>query len=223
MSIAENLHKIKNQIPKQVKLVAVSKTKTVEEIMIAYNSGQRIFGENKVQELMTKYQSLPKDIEWHMIGHLQSNKVKYIAPFINLIHSVDNIKLLEIINYEAKKNTRIIDCLLQIHIASEETKFGLTKCEAEAIIQSEIYKISNNMRLCGIMGMATYTKDMNKVRKEFRYLRSLFHEFKEKFFIENHEFNEISMGMSVDYPVAIEEGSTIIRLGSIIFGERIQN
>ncbi len=219
MSIAENILKIKNEIPENVKLVAVSKTKPDAAILEAYEVGQRVFGENKVQELVDKYERLPKDIEWHFIGHLQSNKVKYIAPFVCLVHGVDSLKLLKEIDKQGAKCERIIDCLLQFHIASESAKFGFYKEEAFELLQSPEFKTLKNIRIVGVMGMATYTDDDAQIRKEFANLKSYFAEIKEKF-IPEETFKEISMGMSADYTIAIEEGSTMIRLGSSIFGIR---
>jgi pyridoxal phosphate enzyme (YggS family) len=218
--IAANIISLKRQIPSSVKLVAVSKTKPVSDIFEAYNAGHRIFGENRVQELLSKKDLLPHDIEWHLIGHLQSNKVKYIVPFISMIHSVDTFKLLKIINTEADKVRRVIDCLLQLHIAEEETKFGLNMSEATAIAGSEEFSRLKSVRLCGVMGMATFTDNKKQIREEFRYLVGCFNELKLRYFSQDSAFREISIGMSADYKVAIEEGSTIIRIGSIIFGER---
>ena len=219
--IEENLLKLRKEIPAHVKLVAVSKTKPVEDIMKAYHAGQRIFGENKVQELTDKYdQQLANDIEWHYIGHLQRNKVKYIAPFVDLIHAIDSLRLMKEINKEAAKNNRIINGLLQFHIAEEDTKFGLDKNEAMEILQSEEFKKMNNVQLSGIMGMATYTPDKDQVRREFKMLKNIFDELKSEFFADFKAFKEISMGMSNDYEIAIEEGSTMLRIGSDIFGER---
>lgn len=219
-NIKDNLERVKSETPVGVKLVAVSKTKPNEDIMAAYEGGQKVFGENKVQELVPKHEAMPKDIEWHMIGHLQRNKVKYIAPFVNLIHGVDSFKLLREINKEAIKNNRVIDCLLQFHIAKEESKFGFELGEAEEMIDSDGFKELKNIRLVGVMGMATYTEDENQVRKEFSELKNLFDQLKEKYFPTSDSFSEISMGMSSDYKLAIQEGSTIIRVGSSIFGER---
>lgn len=219
MAIQENLSKIKNEIPKNVKLVAVSKTKADADIMEAYNAGHKVFGENKVQELVDKYDRLPKDIEWHFIGHLQSNKVKYLAPFVHLIHGVDSLKLLKEINKQATKNDRIINCLLQFHIANEKAKFGFYKEEVFDLLQSDEFQKLENIRIVGLMGMATYTDDENQIRNEFSTLKSYFEEIQEKYLKADY-FSEISMGMSADYQTAIEEGSTIIRLGSSIFGAR---
>jgi pyridoxal phosphate enzyme (YggS family) len=218
--IAGNITYLKSQLPSTVRLVAVSKTKPVTDILEAYNTGQRLFGENRVQELLNKKDYLPADIEWHLIGHLQSNKVKYIVPFISMIQSVDSIKLLVSINSEAKKLNRVIDCLLQIHIASEETKFGFSMCDLAESMRSEDVTLFRNIRLCGVMGMASLTSDSAQIKKEFRYLRSCFNSLKNNYFSSIPEFTEISMGMSGDYELAIEEGSTMIRIGSLIFGER---
>jgi PLP dependent protein len=220
MSIAQNISLINREIPEEVTLVAVSKTKPVEAIREAYLAGQRHFGENKVQEMNEKQPQLPEDIKWHLIGHLQSNKVKYIAPYVHLIHSVDSLKLLQEINKQAQKNQRIIDCLLQFHIAEEETKFGLTLEEAETILKSQEYRSFEHIRIVGVMGMATFTEDESQVRKEFRQLKSIFDKLKLQFFSELSHFREVSMGMSGDYKLAIEEGSTLIRVGSSIFGSR---
>ncbi|WP_321281372.1 YggS family pyridoxal phosphate-dependent enzyme [Marinifilum fragile] len=220
MSIPQKIEEIKNSIPDNVTLVAVSKTKPNEAIMEAYDGGYRIFGENKPQELTRKFEELPKDIVWHMIGHLQTNKVKYIAPFVSLIHAVDSLKLLKEINKQAQKNDRVIDCLMQFHIADEDTKFGLDLNDAERIINSEEYQNMQNVRIVGVMGMATYTDDEKQIRSEFGNLKSIYSELKSKFFPDEESFKEISMGMSGDYKLAIEEGSTMIRVGSTIFGAR---
>ena len=216
MSIAENLQNVKSELPANVTLIAVSKTHPPEIILEAYQAGHRIFGENKVQELIPKYEALPKDIEWHLIGHLQTNKVRYIASFISLIHSVDSLKLLQEINKEAIKNNRVIDCLLQIHIAQEETKFGLSFEEAEALINADEVRHLRNIHILGFMGMATLTDDESLIRKEFRSLS----EFYCKLQTANCKLQTLSMGMSSDYPIAIQEGSTMIRIGTAIFGER---
>ena len=216
MNITENLQQIKASIPEHVTLVAVSKTKPNAAILEAYQTGQRVFGENKVQELTEKYESLPKDIEWHMIGHLQSNKVKYIAPFVSLIHGVDSFKLLEEINKRAAQNERVINCLLQIHIAEEDTKFGFDDKEVMELIKSEAFQQLKNIKIVGLMGMATFTDNEQQIRKEFRSLKNLF----DKFQIYYLQFQILSMGMSGDYQIAIEEGSNMIRVGSSIFGER---
>ena len=220
MLIAKNLDQIKKSIPESVRLVAVSKTQAVETILEAYDAGHRIFGENKVQELISKYEQLPKDIEWHMIGHLQTNKVKFVAPFVHLIHGVDSLKLLKVINQEGARVKRIIRCLLQIKIAREETKFGLSENEAEAILESSDIITFRNVRISGLMGMATYTDDTSIIRSEFKNLNTIFKKLQKKYFSSDPEFKELSMGMSHDYPIAIEEGATYIRVGSSIFGER---
>ena len=221
MGIAENIDKIKTSLPKDVTLVAVSKTKPADMLMEAYNHGQRIFGENKVQEMSAKYELLPKDIEWHFIGHLQTNKIKYMVSFVSMIHAVDSLKLLQAINFEAMKFNRVIPCLLQFHIAEEETKFGLSMAEAVAILKSEELELLKNVKIAGVMGMATFTDDENQVRKEFSNLKSYFDLIKVGYFADQQYFKEISMGMSDDYPIAVEEGSTMVRIGSNIFGDRI--
>ena len=218
--IAGNIDFLKSQLPCTVRLVAVSKTKPVSDIMNAYNKGQRYFGENRVQELLNKKELLPPDIKWHLIGHLQSNKVKYIVPFISMIQSVDSYKLLITINSEAIKIKKVVDCLLQIHIAAEETKFGFTMYELNESLQSDIILKLSNVRICGVMGMATFTSDTDQVKKEFRYLRDCFHSLKDTYFKTSTYFKEISMGMSGDFKIAIQEGSTMVRVGSLIFGER---
>lgn len=216
MSIKKQLQELKSILPKQVTLVAVSKTKPVQDLMKAYDVGQRIFGENKVQEMVEKYQQMPKDIQWHMIGHVQRNKVKYMAPFVDLIHGVDSLKLLSEINKQALKNNRCINGLLQIKIAAEDSKFGMTKNDAIQLMKSSEFKNLKNIKIKGVMGMATFTDDQNKIRKEFETLKSTFSELKS---IED-SMHIISMGMSGDYPLAIECGSTMIRVGSHIFGAR---
>ncbi|NBR16117.1 MAG: YggS family pyridoxal phosphate-dependent enzyme [Flavobacteriales bacterium] len=218
--IAQNLARIKATIPSQVCLVAVSKTKPVIDLEEAYDAGQRHFGENKVQELCDKYEVLPKDICWHLIGHLQTNKVKYIASFVHLIHSVDSLKLLAEIDKQAQKNKRVIDVLLQFHIAQEETKFGLNLFEANELLFSSEFKSFKNIRVVGVMGMASFTEDVSVVHAEFASLKGIFQELKNSFFKDDSSFKEISMGMSGDYELAIEEGSTIVRVGSSIFGGR---
>jgi pyridoxal phosphate enzyme (YggS family) len=220
MSVAENLDQIKVSLPGNVLLVAVSKTKPEELLMEAYACGQRAFGENKVQEMARKYEALPKDIDWHFIGHLQTNKVKYLAPFVHLIHSVDSFKLLKTIDSEAKKVNRIIPCLLQFHIAEEETKFGFSMEEAVDMLNSEAFKLLEHIRISGLMGMATYTDNEEQIRNEFACLRSYFNQLKTTYFNSQADFKEISMGMSGDYLLAIDEGSTMVRIGSTIFGER---
>jgi len=220
MDIGKNIKKLKETLPEGVKLVAVSKTKPNEDILAAYNTGHRIFGENKVQELTRKKEELPKDIDWHFIGHPQTNKVKYMAPFVALIHGVDSLKLLKTINKEAKKNDRKIRCLLQFHIAEESTKFGLDESEAAGILDSEQFRQFTHVEVVGVMGMATYTDDEEQIRKEFRNLHSIFKKLKSRYFNYQDSFSEISMGMSDDYPIAVEEGTTMIRVGSKIFGAR---
>ena len=223
MSIAENIDLVKANLPAQVQLIAVSKTKPVEMLVEAYRHGQRAFGENKVQELAGKFEKLPKDIEWHFIGHMQTNKVKYIAPFIHLIHGVDSFKLLKTIDTEAKKIDRIIPCLLQFHIAEEETKFGFSLAEVEEMLKSDEFKLLGNIEISGVMGMATYTDDENQIRKEFACLKTYFDKLKSVYFANEPKFKEISMGMSGDFRIAVEEGSTMVRIGSTIFGERNYN
>ena len=218
--IVDRLSEIRNEIPKEVTLVAVSKTKPASDIQIAYDAGQRIFGENKVQELTAKEEALPKDIQWHFIGHLQSNKVKYIASFVSVIHAVDSLKLLEEINKHAIKNNRTIDCLLQFHIADEESKFGLDFEKAQELLGSREFVELQNVNIIGVMGMATFTKNEEQVRDEFQNLESYFNVLKSHYFKFNEDFRTISMGMSGDYRLAIEEGSNMIRLGSTIFGAR---
>lgn len=222
MPIKENLHHIKSSLPAEVTLIAVTKTHPVEKLQEVYAAGHKIFGENKVQEMVDKYEQLPKDIEWHLIGHLQSNKVKYIAPFVSLIHSVDSLKLLQEINKQAQKNNRVINCLLQIYIANEETKFGLSFEEAETLINSIEFKSLQNIKIVGLMGMATNTDDESQIRSEFKSLKLFFSKYS-KLSTLNFELSTLSMGMSSDYSIAISEGSTMIRVGSLIFGERNYN
>jgi PLP dependent protein len=221
MNINNNIIKFKQFLPATCKLIAVSKTHPAEKIQEAYNAGQRIFGENKVQELVPKHEVLPGDIEWHMIGHLQSNKVKYIAPFVSLIHSVDSARLLVEINKQAKKNNRIIPCLLQVHIAEEETKYGFSREELLEFVSSEALQAMENIAVMGLMGMATFTENEVQVRREFKGLKKIFDEIRGlKNMPSQIKMKELSMGMSSDYTIAIEEGSTMIRVGSAIFGER---
>jgi pyridoxal phosphate enzyme (YggS family) len=220
MSITENLNKIKSTLPPDVTLVAVSKTKPNEAVFEAYQAGQRVFGENKVQEMVSKQESLPRDIEWHFIGHLQSNKVKFIAPFVSLIHSVDSLKLLSVINNEGQKIQHVVPCLLQFHIAMEETKFGLSLEEAVGLLDSEEYKAMKFVHVRGVMGMATFTDNSEIVCSEFKNLKNNFEFLKEKYFKNDPSFSEISMGMSDDYLLAIKQGSTMVRIGSTIFGTR---
>ncbi|PHR12262.1 MAG: YggS family pyridoxal phosphate-dependent enzyme [Aequorivita sp.] len=219
MTIAENLKKFNSELPKNVTLVAVSKTKPVSDLMEAYNAGQRVFGENKIQEMEAKWQEMPKDVQWHMIGHVQRNKVKYMAPFVSLIHAVDSFKLLKEINKEAKKNERVIECLLQIKIAEEDSKFGMDETVAVYLLASEEYKKLQNVKIVGLMGMATFTDDEKQVSEEFQTLKKIYDQFK----AQNSEFRILSMGMSGDYKIAIANGSNMIRVGSAIFGERNYN
>lgn len=219
-SIKENLQQIKASLPENVCLVAVSKLHPVEELTEAYNAGQRVFGENKVQELLPKQAVMPNDIEWHLIGHLQTNKVKNIVPFVSLIHGVDSFKLLKEIDKQAQKADRIVDCLLQIHIAQEESKFGFSEEEVRDMLSDSEYQGLSNIRIRGLMGMASFTENEAQVRKEFKGLKQLFDTIKRSYFTDNANFNILSMGMSGDYKIAIEEGSTMVRIGSSIFGER---
>jgi len=222
--ISDNIKSIISVLPAEVKLLAVSKTHSVEEITDAYNAGQRIFGENKVQELVYKYEKLKSlDIKWHLIGHLQTNKVKFIAPFVDMIHSVDSLKLLNEIDKQSAKYERITDCLLQFHIATEETKFGFSPIEAENMLKSLDFSTLKNVRICGVMGMASFTENKDIVRVEFQELRRIYNKIKHDYFADAEYFSEISMGMSGDWELAVEEGSTIIRVGSIIFGKRNYN
>ena len=217
------MEKIRATLPASVTLVAVSKTKPVSDIQEAYDAGHRAFGENYPQEMRDKHEVLPQDIQWHFIGHLQTNKIKYIIPYVTLIHSIDSANLLEAVNKEAKKHDRVVDCLLQFHIAQEETKFGLDLDEARQLLDSEAFKTLENVRICGVMGMATFTDDETEVRKEFKHLKSIFDTLKADYFASQPQFKEISMGMSEDYPIAIEEGATMVRVGSKIFGARNYN
>lgn len=221
MSISKNLNNIKSELPKNVTLVAVSKTKPVADLMEAYDAGQRIFGENKIQEMTDKWEVMPKDIEWHMIGHVQTNKVKYMAPYISLIHGVDSLKLLQEINKQAAKNNRVIDCLLQVYIAEEESKFGLDEQELEEMLKQVQHDKENfkNIKIVGLMGMATFTENQNQIEKEFKHLKTIFDKYK-KLNTEHCQLNTLSMGMSGDYQLAISCGSTMVRIGSSIFGTR---
>jgi pyridoxal phosphate enzyme (YggS family) len=219
MSIQDNLLKIKSQLPENVTLVAVSKTKPVEDLMEAYHAGQRIFGENKIQEMTEKWQQMPKDVEWHMIGHVQSNKVKYMVPYVKLIHGVDSLKLLKEVNRQAIRWRKSINCLLQIHIAEEETKFGLDEKELEELLNSDEFKEMKNINVIGLMGMATFTDNEEQIKKEFQYLKTIFDKVS-KLNTTNCQLNTLSMGMSGDYQLAIEYGSTMVRIGSSIFGNR---
>lgn len=220
MGIAENLKTIREKIPGHVTLVAVSKTKADELIMEAYRAGHRDFGENKVQDLAAKQERLPADIRWHMIGHLQSNKVKYLASFVHMIHGVDSLKLLSVIDREAGKHGRVIDCLLQVHIAAEESKFGLTEEELLQLLASHSFREMKNVRIRGLMGMATYTENSDQIREEFRHLLRIFDRLKAECFSGQASFDQLSCGMSGDYALAIEEGSNLVRIGSLIFGPR---
>lgn len=222
MSIADNIKSLKNETNAiKVQLIAVSKTKPAEEIMEAYDAGQRVFGENMVQELVDKYEKLPKDIKWHLIGHLQSNKVKYIAPFISMIQSVDSLKLLQEIDKHAQKNNRVIDCLLQVYIADEETKYGLGFDEAIELLRSDEYTELSHVRIRGLMGIATNTDNEKQLKDEFYELKIFFDGIKQSYFRQDPTFDVLSMGMSSDYKIAIEQGSNMVRLGSTIFGQRI--
>lgn len=220
MSIKNNLLEIKATLPDNVTLVAVSKTKPVSDLMEAYETGQRVFGENKIQEMAEKFEQMPKDIEWHMIGHVQTNKVKFMASFVSLVHGVDSLRLLEEINKQALKNNRVIDCLLQVHIAEEETKFGLSESELNELLQSESFSQLKNIKIKGLMGMATFTDNQNQIEKEFKHLKSVFDRLYQTQKTDNYEMKILSMGMSGDYQLAIECGSTMVRIGSSIFGTR---
>mgnify|MGYP000942855155 CR=1 FL=1 len=219
MSIKENLLQIKATLPEKVTLVAVSKTKPVADLMEAYDAGQRIFGENKIQEMTDKHQQMPKDIQWHMIGHVQSNKVKYMIPYVKLIHGVDSLKLLKEINRQAVRWRKKVDCLLQIHIAEEETKFGLDENELTELLNSEEFKSFENIKVIGLMGMATFTDNQDQIKREFNHLKTIFDK-NQPLITENCELKTLSMGMSGDYQMAIECGSTMVRIGSSIFGSR---
>jgi pyridoxal phosphate enzyme (YggS family) len=207
--------------PTATRLVAVSKTRPPEDLIQLYEQGQRDFGENKAQELASKYAALPKDIRWHMIGHLQSNKVKYVAPFVHLIHTADSLKILQEIDKQALRHNRIIDCLLQFKIAREDTKYGLELSEADAMLQSADFQGFKNVRIVGVMGMATFTDDDDQIRREFRRLKEIFNIIQAKYFSNQPSFKEISMGMSDDYQIAVEEGSTMVRIGTLLFGPRL--
>ena len=220
MDIAGSLESLRKSLPARVKIVAVSKTHTVAAIRQAYDAGQRIFGENRVQELETKRTQLPLDIQWHFIGHLQSNKVRYIAPFISLIHSIDSLSLLSEVNREAMKNNRVIDCLLEFYIATEESKFGFDLAEVTGLLESDQYSAMKNIRITGVMGMGSFTDDTSLTKQEFSTLAGYYQHLKTTRFAEDPAFSELSMGMSGDYPIAIEAGSTMVRIGSAIFGSR---
>ena len=221
--MGEQIKNITSSLPTTTRLIAVSKTKPTEDIQEAYNAGQRVFGENKALEMRDKHEALPKDIEWHFIGHLQTNKIKYIIPYVSLIHSIDSLNLLKEVNKEAAKKERRVDCLLQFHIAQEDTKFGLSYDEAVQLLSSEEYKQMENIRIVGVMGMATFTDNSDQVSAEFGSLRTIFDRLKKEYFSSVESFCELSMGMSDDYPLAIEQGSTLIRVGSAIFGKRNYN
>ena len=218
MSISENIKNFKATLPENITLVAVSKTNPIPTIMEAYNAGQRVFGENKIQEMEAKWQDMPKDVEWHMIGHVQRNKVKYMAPFVSLIHAVDSLKLLKEIDKQAAKHQRTINCLLQVKIAEEDSKFGMSQQNARNLLEMDVLKTMEHVRLIGLMGMATFTDNMEQVRSEFNRLKEFYDSLKEV-----HNFTELSMGMSADYQIAVENGSTMVRVGSAIFGERTYN
>lgn len=218
--IAENIRLLRSELPPSVKLVAVSKSKPASDILTAYNAGQLCFGENRVQELLQKKEILPSDIEWHLIGHLQSNKVKYIVSFISMIESIDSFRLLTVVNDEASRIHRIVDCLLQIKIAEEETKYGFSFGEINEMLESDEIRLMNAVRICGVMGMGTLTDDERQTRTEFRLLANFFAALKNKYFVKNSDFSEISMGMSGDYKIALDEGTTMVRIGSLIFGKR---
>ncbi|MBO4307486.1 MAG: YggS family pyridoxal phosphate-dependent enzyme [Bacteroidales bacterium] len=220
MSISDNLQKVRATLPDSVRLIAVSKTKPVEMLQEAYDCGQRLFGENKALEMRDKHELLPKDIKWHFIGHLQTNKVKYIVPFVTLIHSIDSLQLLRVVEKEAAKNNRVVDCLLQFHVAKEETKFGMYEDEARELLESEEYKSMSHVRIAGVMGMATNTDDVDLVRGDFKHLKCIFDDIKKDYFAKDEKFCELSMGMSGDYEIAVEEGATLVRVGSSIFGAR---
>ena len=218
--VASNILQLNSELPANVKLVAVSKTKTVADILEAYNAGHKCFGENKAQELLAKKDLLPSDIEWHFIGHLQTNKVKFITPFVSMIQSVDTVKLLTVINSEAAKTGKVINCLLQLYIAEEETKFGFSMEELIFMIDSKTLDNMSNIKICGLMGMASFTDNVSQIKKEFTYLKKCFDKLKSEYFSENSYFREVSIGMSSDYKIAIEAGSTMVRIGSMVFGER---
>lgn len=217
MTVAENLHAIRQKLPDKVKLVAVSKTYPANVLMEAYHAGQRIFGENRVQEMVEKYAQMPADVQWHLIGHLQKNKVKYIAPFVSMIHAIDSTELLQVVNREAAKAQRTIPCLIQLHIAQEESKFGFSYPEAKEFFLNKPFSSLENIRIAGLMGMASLTDNPDQVRQEFKKLASFFNEVKSGPMHTETGFTELSMGMSSDYPIAIDQGATIIRVGSAIF------
>lgn len=220
MPIGEQITRLRKELPEGVSLLAISKYQPIEALQKAYDAGQRMFGENHIQEMAAKAASLPKDIQWHFTGHVQTNKIKYMAPFVNLIHAVDSFRLLREIDKHAAKHERCIDCLLQIHIAQEETKYGLTVDECRHLLANEPWRELQHVRITGLMAMGSNTDDMEQVRSEFKQIKNLFDELKEKYFPDEPSFCQISEGMTDDYPIAIEEGSTIVRIGSMIFGER---
>lgn len=220
MSVKENLLQVRKQVPDNVCLIAVSKTKPVEDIQEAYDCGQRVFGENKAQEMRDKHAVLPQDIQWHMIGHLQENKIKYIIPYVTMIHSIDSLKLLQEVNKKAMQCERVVDCLIEMDISHEASKFGMSMEELKELLNSEDFKSMGNVRICGLMGIGSITDDREKTRGEFRNLRNMFVDIKQEYFQDKEYFARISMGMSGDYDIAIEEGSTFVRIGSKIFGER---
>ena len=220
MHIAEQISRLHQELPERVSLLAISKYHPIEALQEAYDAGQRMFGENHIQEMAAKAAALPKDIEWHFTGHVQTNKIKYMAPFVSLIHAVDSFRLLREINKHAAKHERRIDCLLQIHIAQEETKYGLTVDECRQLLANEPWRELQHIRITGLMAMGSNTDDLEQVRKEFRQIKQLFDELKRTYFADDSSFCQLSEGMTDDYPIAIEEGSTIVRIGSLIFGER---
>lgn len=220
MSVAEQITRLQKELPKGVNLLAISKYQPIEAIQEAYDAGQRMFGENHIQEMAAKAAVLPKDIQWHFTGHVQTNKIKYMAPFVSLVHAVDSFRLLREIDKHAAKHNRSIDCLLQIHIAQEDTKYGLTIDECRQLLANEPWRELEHVRITGLMAMGSNTDDMEQVRREFRQMKNLFDELKKKYFANAPSFNQLSEGMTDDYPIAIEEGSTIVRIGSMIFGER---
>ena len=221
MYIAEQITKLRNELPEGVNLLAISKYQPIEALQEAYDAGQRMFGENHIQEMAAKAAVLPKDIAWHFTGHVQTNKIKYMASFVSLIHAVDSFRLLREINKHAAKHERVIDCLLQIHIAQEETKYGLTIAECRELLATEPWRELANVRIVGLMAMGSNTDDMEQVRGEFRQMKQLFDELKDTYFADEPSFCQLSEGMTDDYPIAIEEGSTIVRIGSMIFGDRV--
>lgn len=220
MSVKDNIDRLREEVPAEVKIVAVSKFHPIDEIMEAYDDGQTLFGESRVQELQDKHPELPQDIEWHFIGSLQRNKVRFIAPFVSLIHSLDSERLMREIDSRAAQNNRVIRCLLQLHVADEETKSGFSPDECREFLDSGNWKKYPNVEIVGVMGMATFTEDTEQVRFEFKQIKALFEEFKANHFADNENFKEVSMGMSNDYKIAVEEGATIIRVGTLIFGSR---